>query len=250
MKLKDKGNMTSSDYISWAAFHASQQMPSQHQKAIISHLPMFLENTNSVAMIRHSLKVIKLATEHVNPGQMPVIAMDQPMFALAKQIQWQWPETFGEDLFVIVFGGLHIEKTALKALGQWLDGSGWTSVLEKAGISSPGIVNSFVNAAHMTRTRRAHQITAAALYIMQHLAYQKYLRALTEDQQPLQFKEWREDMSSKHPQFLYWSRVLELQLIVFQLVRAFRNADFSLYLHSLSLLIPWMFTLDHVQYAR
>ena len=111
-------------------------------------------------------------------------------------------------------------------------------------------MNSFVNAGHVTRTRRAHQITAAALYIMQHLAYQKYLCALTEDQQRLQFKEWKEDMSSKHTQFLYWSRVLQLQLIVFQLVRAFRNADFSLYLHSLSQLIPWMFSLDHINYAR
>ena len=111
-------------------------------------------------------------------------------------------------------------------------------------------MNSFVNAGHVTRTRSAHQIAAAALYIMQHLAYQKYLCALTEDQQPLQFKEWKEDMSSKHSQFLYWSRVLQLQLIVFQLVRVFRNADFSLYLHSLSQLIPWMFSLDHINYAR
>ena len=76
-------------------------------------------------------------------------------------------------------GGLHIEKTVLKALGQWLDGSVGTSVLEIAGISSPGIVNSFDNATYMTRTRRAHQISAAALYIMHHLAYQKYLRSLT-----------------------------------------------------------------------
>ena len=108
-------------------------------------MPMFLENAHSVAMIRHALNVVKLATEHVNPGQVPVIAMDQPLFALAKQIQWQWPETYGEEHFVIMFGGLHIEMTALKALGQW-----WTSVLEIAGIASSGIVNSFVNAGHVT----------------------------------------------------------------------------------------------------
>ena len=114
MELIDKGNMTSSDYISWAALHASKQMPSQHQKEIISLMPMFLENANSVAKIRYALKVIKLATEHVNLGQEPVIAMDQPLFALAKQIQWQWPETFGEDIFVIVFAGLHIKKNCVE----------------------------------------------------------------------------------------------------------------------------------------
>ena len=124
MELINKGNLISSDFVSWAAFHASKQMPSNHQEAIISLMPMFLENAHSVAMIRHALNVVKLATEHVNPGQVPVIAVDQPLFALAKQIQWQWPETYGEEHFVIMFGGLHIEMTALKALGQWLDCSG------------------------------------------------------------------------------------------------------------------------------
>ena len=46
-------------------FIASKLMLSNHQEAIISLLPMFLENAHSVAMIRHALNVVKLATEHV-----------------------------------------------------------------------------------------------------------------------------------------------------------------------------------------
>ena len=52
--------------------------------------------------------------------------MDQPLYALCKQFQWNWPETHGEGKFVLVMGGLHIENVALKLQGEWLDKSGWT----------------------------------------------------------------------------------------------------------------------------
>ena len=46
------------------------------------------------------------------------------MYALAKKIQWSWPETHEEILFVVMFGGLHIEMVALKTIGDLLEGSG------------------------------------------------------------------------------------------------------------------------------
>ena len=44
------------------------------------------------------------------------MAVDQPLFALAKQIQWQYLESYGEDKFVVMFGGLHVERAALKCV--------------------------------------------------------------------------------------------------------------------------------------
>ena len=43
------------------------------------------------------MNVVNDVVQHLNPGQTPVIAMDQPLFALAKLIQWNMPETQGED---------------------------------------------------------------------------------------------------------------------------------------------------------
>ena len=80
-------------------------------------------------MIRHGMNVINDVVQHLNPGQTPVVAMDQPLFALAKIIQWNMPETHGEDRYVAMFGGLHIEITAFKALGEFLDESGWVNAL-------------------------------------------------------------------------------------------------------------------------
>jgi len=236
--LLGKESLDADDFISWAAFHASNVQPSLHEPAIISLMPMFLENAHTAPMILHSMNVIQSAVQHVNPGQVPVIAMDQPLYALAKQIQWNWPQTHGENNFVIMFGGLHIEMAAFRALGKWIDKSGWTTVLSNAGVATPGVVDSFISASHITRTRRAHQITSACLHILQRRAYTRYLEEAVDDEIPVPFTEWKDNMSEKYPQFLYWSRVMELQLCCFQLVRAFRQADFHLYVESLLKIIP------------
>ena len=102
--------------------------------------------------------------QHVNPGQTPVITVDQPLYAKMKQIQWSMPSNYGEDKFVIMFGGFHIELTLFKVLGSWLVGSGWVQALVHANIASSGTADSFLKATHVLKTRNAHQVTAAALY--------------------------------------------------------------------------------------
>lgn len=59
----------------------------------------------------------------LNPRQTSVMACDQPLLVLAKQIQWELPEMYGEDK-VIMFGGFHIEIAAFKLLGNLQKGSG------------------------------------------------------------------------------------------------------------------------------
>ena len=93
---------------------------------------------------------------------------------MAKQIQWTWPDEYGEDKYVVMFGGLHIEMAILKTLGDWLRGSGWVQALVQADLASPGIADSFLQATHVARTRRSHQITVVVLYILKHRAYDHY----------------------------------------------------------------------------
>ena len=152
---------TMDGWIAWSAYHADMHQAVIPPTAINALLPLFLDNANSVAMIRHSMDIIKAAVQHLNPGQMPIVAADQPLYALTKKIQWSWPATHGEDHFVIMFGGLHIEMALLKVLGDWLEGSGWTNALVQADIAGSGTANSFIHASHVTKTCHAHQVTAA-----------------------------------------------------------------------------------------
>ena len=237
--------------ISWAAYHASHQPSQSHAICPTALLPLFLESAHTVAMIKHSFHVVKSAIEHLNPGQTPVIAFDQPLYALAKHIQWKWPENYGEDKFVIMFGGLHIEMAALKTLGDWLKGSGWVQALVHANITTPGIADSFLQAAHVTRTIRAHQVTVAALYILMHRAYDHYCLTSTEgEQQIMEFKQWCNQREQVCPHFQYWATVMELEICVLVYVHSLRQASFTMYLDALTELTPWFFALDHTNYAR
>lgn len=105
----NKGN-----FVSWSAYHADIQQTVIPPAAIHALMPLFVDNAHSAAMIRHSMDVVRAAVHHLNPGQVTVLAADQPLFALAKEIQWTWPESHGENHFVIMFGGLHIEMAVLK----------------------------------------------------------------------------------------------------------------------------------------
>ena len=73
-------------------------------------------------MIKHGMNIISSATHKVNPGQLPVLTVDQPLFAIAKKVQWSWPDMYGEERFVVLLGGLHIEMAMLKLVGEWLAG--------------------------------------------------------------------------------------------------------------------------------
>ena len=81
---------------------------------------------------------------------------------------------YGEDKFVIMCGGLHIQMGVLKTLVNWLKGSGWLQALVDANITTPGIVDSSLQAAHTARTLRAYQVTVTALYALKHHAYDHY----------------------------------------------------------------------------
>ena len=100
-------NDSKDEPLSWAACHASLQSPMVEPPAIIRLLPLFYEHADTPAMIKHGMNIIKQATEFLNPGQIPVMACDCPIFAKAKYIQWIWPVEYSEDKFVVMFGGLH-----------------------------------------------------------------------------------------------------------------------------------------------
>ena len=66
-----------------------------------------------------------------------------------------------------MLGGLHIEMVLWTMCGDLLAASRWTTALTEAGIASSGTSDSFLKVVHLTKTRRAHQITEAALYKFQ-----------------------------------------------------------------------------------
>ena len=83
------------------------------------------------------MEIIKQLTQHLNQSQNQVIITgDQPVYALGKKVQWMFADQFRDVLWMR--GPLLIEIAFLDAIGNWLDGSGWTNIFERTMITTTG----------------------------------------------------------------------------------------------------------------
>ena len=104
-------------------------------------MPLITEPVTAPATVHHSANMVKAIIENVNPGQPVVITADQPVYALRKQLQMIFPDEFRE--FVWMLGPLHIEQNFIKAIGDWLEGSGWTKIYEYSSTLSQKKLTAF-----------------------------------------------------------------------------------------------------------
>ena len=176
--VSNKTELDTKDFVSWAAYHANRQSAEIRPVSPIALMPLFTEPAHTPAMIAHAMCLVARTIQHLHPDQIPVITMDQPLYSIAKQIQWAWPDHFGEDKFVVVMGGLHIEMNVLKLLGDFLSGCGWTAVLVQSEVTTSGRADDILKGSHVTRFRYVHQVKAAALHLLQKSAYITYAKSL------------------------------------------------------------------------
>ena len=132
-----------------------------------------------------------------------------------------------------MLGGLYTEMALWNVPGDLLEGSGWTSALSEAEVTS---AQSMLNVAHLTRTRHAHQVTLLTLHILQHEAFLSCHGSEHEETA----EAWRLQMIAKSPTFMFWDLILRYETPILIFVRAHREKNFPLYVN----------VLDHVNYAR
>ena len=143
------------------------------EKCIEAVLPLFHDKAATPKMIRHGMDLVKKTTKFLNSQQIPIMVVDQPLFDIAKKIQWTFPELFGEDKFLVMLGGLHTEMALWATMGDFLRGSGWPEALAEAGIAlTVAAATSYLRANDPMRTWYAHQITAVVLDSLLKRAYE------------------------------------------------------------------------------
>ena len=73
------------------------------------------------------------------------------------------------------------------------------------------------------------------------------------DEECLLYKEWICNQCEKEPQFHFWHQILELELLILEFVGSLRTnhtSKFKSYIQCLEHMMPWIFALDHTNYAR
>ena len=116
--------------ISWYTFHAIRKSSQSFTPAISALLPLFDEKADYPAMIIHGMEIIKKTTHFLNAQQVLVMACDCPIFTVAKEIRWNFPELL-------------------------------------AKIATSGSAQVLLKGSHITRTRHTHQVTALVLAKLQ-----------------------------------------------------------------------------------
>ena len=88
---KPAEELTGKESISWAAYNADRFKKVSKSLTQSALLPIFQEEAASVSMIFHTMKVAKRLTHQINEDQTPVLTGDQPLYAIAKKLQWTCP---------------------------------------------------------------------------------------------------------------------------------------------------------------
>jgi hypothetical protein len=207
--------------LRYCGLHVMPKMLVSIKNVVIDrNITIIPEQAHSVSMIRHTMDVVHTATNKLNSGQVPVVAFDQPLYALATLTHWNWPEHYGKSKIVIMFGGLHTEVAALKTSSSFLEGSGWCEAVTKAGLMAHGSAEALLSASHVRRCRRMHEITLLPLHILEHIAFNKYKADGGSD---VTLDSWCERQCRTYHQFAYWTCVKKLQMAVLLFVRALRE---------------------------
>ena len=84
------------------------------------------------------MSIVQKAIKFLNSNQVPIDVSDQPVYALSKDVQIRYPETFGDQRYITLLGDLHTEHTVLQMHGKLIKGSGLDSVLLHSDLSTQG----------------------------------------------------------------------------------------------------------------
>ena len=209
--------------------HHTVPLVSDWPPCISAMLPVFHDKANTPQMIYHAMSTIKAATDHLNHGLTPVITLDQPLYAIAKAIQWNPTTRFNEDNFFVFLGPRHSEMLCENVLGDWVRDSGWVEIRIDADVTSPGRADALIKGAHVTRSHYAHQVRALSFSILRKDAHTRY-RAVCEENgaELISYKTWCVQQGSKIRQFKYWQTVYDTEMRLLRCVRSIRTGDLFL----------------------
>ena len=92
----NQDTLAEGDVITWSGYNSSiLSDESVKPPAEIGIYPLFPDKAASASSMKHAMELTMKGTSFLNPGQTSVIGADQPLYALIKLIQWQYPDTFG-----------------------------------------------------------------------------------------------------------------------------------------------------------
>ena len=133
-------------------------------------------------------------------------------------------------------------------IGKLLRNSGWSNILTQPQVLTSGRAQSVLYEHHIKRTRYAHQISVMGLYLLRQKAYDNYCSVVEGPPESLEM--WVQRSRTHKPMSMFWSTIVDLELLMCRFIRSLREGDFLLYVQVCDELCSWFHVMDHTNYAR
>ena len=174
----------------------------------------------------------------------------QPLYKIAKELQWLHPEKYGQSKLIVMMGALHIEMAIDSVFGDVLQCSGWSQALSQSSIFTSGRADALEKGSNVNRSRYAYEITLLALEDLREKAFKQYCLENQQLPDDIDIESWSKVQERNFPNFAYWNLVRRLIILHLVFVKSIRSQNFTLYLETLLKIVPLFFALDHPNYAR
>ncbi len=262
----------------WTAFNRILQENAAPRQSTIGYCQTIDASPTEVSTVYTLLKRSLIMANELHQFDCPVVC-DLAIFSKMMQIIWQRPDEFSR--IIPRMGSFHIIGSFLSVIGKRYGDAGLADILTESGVLAAGSVAGVIQGKHYNRAVRMHKLTFEALerlrwsefgswledhpeHKVPHKAILEILRDMHEHpcmdsfQQLIDLQEFNQlkeayaefDRIDNGPMKQFWSSYLNMVSLLLQFIRATREGNWSLHLACIGQIIPYMFALDNVNYAR
>jgi len=266
----------------WTGFNiVTRQGSPSITKDTIGYLPTINAPATNMSTVH---QVLVKAMSYMNSLQLSeiVCVFDQALYAKAAEIVWNDQARFSP--IILRMGTFHTMCNLLSILGKRFGDAGLRDLAVENNIIAEGSISKVLDGRHYNRGVRLHKIVYEGLLrllwqgFFSEIESRQSLRdvldvALQElgaissnpDSETMQkllshqptvrilnlFSQYCDEMRNERgPMAAFWMTYVDIVEILLAMIRASREGNWSLHLHSVRSLLPWCFAYDKVNYAR
>ena len=264
---------------SWSAFNSVVSDETLPQKAV-GFLPVLPYPVTEYTTVYTALINFQDILSQLKQMNMAVFC-DEGVYKIAREILLYNPTSFKN--IVLCLGSFHMAKVVMASIGKYLDGSGAKKIWTNKQAFGVNVALSIIAATHYKRTLKGLCLLSECLERLQWCEFfsdhsvgkyvdlmcllqglkeaiaakdreksKETLQLFTESSQILKddFAEYKVKKSSESETFHYWDNFIQMVKILRDLIRADREGNWNLHLHSLKAILPFFAVFDRTNYLR
>ena len=264
----------------WTGYNA-QLLQAKDTYRAIAYAPIIDAKPADMGTVFTNMIKCKEMTNHLGQ-EITVQTMDQQLFAIAQQVKWAEPHLFANTL--VRLGGFHTACCFIASLGKIWGDAGLCDLLVDSEVYAAATTAQMLDGKQYNRSIRG--LTLAFEAMMEHCicrfmkwcpteipgtVWDKLETALSSlcigNDQPcdaslsdleneladqvlpllIQFEEWG---CTQLPTFCFWVMFMHVMSVLLMSVRAERDGDRAMHLHTVYYMLRYFFVCDRKHYAR